>query len=454
MAIQSINPATGELIKTFQPSSHDEISLFLSKAETAFTAWKKLTIAQRLVYIKKIADILDSDKESLARVISLEMGRILPDSVAEVSKCADICRFYVENAEKFLAPEHVETGASKSYIEYAPLGVILGIMPWNFPFSQAFRAMIPALAAGNVFFMKPASNVPQCALAIENTLVKSGLPEGVFTNIFMTGGEVNKLIADPRIAAVSLTGSETAGAMVAKAAGEHLKKSVLELGGSDAFIVLEDADIENAVANAVKGRLVNSGQACNSPKRIILTTKIADRFKKSFLEISKKLKVGDPFDPAVNVGPLARPDLVDEVDRQVQDSRAKGAKLLQGGRRMDGAGNFYEVTVVDGVSKGMPLFDEEVFGPVVAFITVSGDEEAISVANDTHLGLSASIWTKDIKRAHYFIDNLHVGLVFVNQLVRSDPRLPFGGVKKSGYGRELGEHGIREFTNIKTIVIK
>lgn len=454
MAIQSINPATGELLQTFKASSHDEVSLLLSKAETAFNEWKKLTVAQRLVYIKKIAEILDGDKEILAKAISLEMGRILPDSVAEVGKCADICRFYVENAEKFLADQHVDTGASKSYIEFAPLGLVLGIMPWNFPFSQAFRAMIPALAAGNVFIMKPASNVPQCALAIESTLVKAGLPEGVFTNIFMSGTEMTKIIADPRIAAVSLTGSEAAGSIVAKTAGEHLKKSVLELGGSDAFIVLEDADIDNAVANAVKGRLVNSGQACNSPKRIILTRKIAERFKKSFLEISKKLKVGDPFDPSVNVGPLARPDLVDEVDRQVKDSLIQGAKLLQGGKRIEGAGNFYEVTVVDDVVKGMPLFDEEVFGPVVAFITVSNDEEAISVANDTHLGLSASIWTKDIKRAHYFIDNLHVGLVFVNQLVRSDPRMPFGGVKKSGYGRELGEHGIREFTNIKTIVIK
>lgn len=454
MAIQSINPATGKLLKTFKPSSHDEITLILSKSEVAFNEWKKRPISERLAYIKKIADILTDTKEELAKVISLEMGRILPDSIAEVGKCADICNFYVENAEKFLANQHVETGASKSYIEYAPLGVILGIMPWNFPFSQAFRAMIPALAAGNVFIMKPASNVPQCALAIENTLVKSGLPEGVFTNIFMAGGEVNRLIADPRIAAVSLTGSEAAGSIVAKTAGEHLKKSVLELGGSDAFIVLEDADIENAVANAVKGRLVNSGQACNSPKRIILTEKISSKFKKLFLEKSVKLKVGDPFDPSVNVGPLARPDLVDDVERQVKDSLNKGANLLQGGNRISGPGNFYEVTVVDNVKKGMPLFDEEVFGPVVAFITVTSDEEAIDVANDTHLGLSASIWTQDIKRAHHFIDNLHVGLVFVNQLVRSDPRLPFGGVKKSGYGRELGEHGIREFTNIKTIVIK
>lgn len=454
MAIQSINPATGELLKTFKASTHDEITLLLAKADTAFNEWKKLTVEQRLAYVNKIADILISEKEALAKTISLEMGRVLPDSVAEVSKCADICRYYVENAGKFLAPEHIETGATKSYIEYAPLGIILGVMPWNFPFSQTFRAMIPSLAAGNVFVMKPASNVPQCALAIENILVKAGLPEGVFTNIFVSGSEVARIIAHPLVAAVSLTGSETAGSIVAKTAGEHLKKSVLELGGSDAFIVLEDADIENAVTNAVKGRLVNSGQACNSPKRIVLTQKIAERFKKSFLDISTKLKVGDPFDPSVNVGPLARPDLVDDVERQVNESLQKGAVLLQGGNKIKSSGNFYEVTVVDKVMKGMPLFDEEVFGPVVAFITVSGDEEAINVANDTHLGLSASIWTKDLKRAHHFIDNLHVGLVFVNQLVRSDPRMPFGGVKKSGYGRELGEHGIREFTNIKTVVIK
>lgn len=454
MAIQTVNPATGKILKTFKPASQTEIERSLRKSEKAFKSWGKLEVADRLKLIKQLADHLEKHKHDHAKLITLEMGRVYSDSVSEIEKSVSICKYYIENAEKFLAEQHVPTEAAKSYVEYAPLGVILGIMPWNFPYSQAFRAVIPALIAGNVFVLKPASNVPQCALAIESLFTSAKFPSGVFTNIFVEGAEVSEIIKDNRISAVTLTGSEAAGAAVAKLAGEHLKKTVLELGGSDAFIVLEDADIDAAVTQAVKGRLMNAGQACNSPKRIILSHKIAAQFKKLFLEKAEKLKVGDPMDEKTNVGPLARPDLIEVLERQLKDSVKKGAKVLHGAQKIKGPGFFYEVTVVDNVKKGMPLFDEEVFGPVVSFITVKSDAEAIQAANDTHLGLSASVWTRDIKRAHHFIDNLHVGLVFINQVVRSDPRLPFGGVKKSGYGRELGEHGIKEFTNIKTVVIK
>ena len=454
MAIQTVNPASGKVEKIFTPTTFKEIDLGLEKAKEAFKSWSRLTVAARLAYIERLSDYLLKNRDELGKLVTLEMGRVYADSVSEITKAIGICKYYIENGEKFLTEQHIPTEAAKSYVEYAPLGVILGIMPWNYPFTQAFRALVPALVAGNVFVLKHASNVPQCALAIAEMFEKTGFPNGVFTNFLIEGGAVSKIIEDDRVAAVTLTGSEAAGSKVAELAGRHLKKTVLELGGSDAFIVLEDADIESVVEQAVKGRLMNAGQACNSPKRFILSDKIARQFIDLFVEKSRALKVGDPMDPDTNVGPMARPDLVDLLDDQVHDSVKKGARLLLGGKRIAREGYFYEVTVVDQVRKGQPLFDEEVFGPVVSIIEVKSDEEAITAANDTHLGLSASVWTKDIRRAHHFIDNLHVGLVFVNQVVRSDPRLPFGGVKKSGYGRELGEFGIKEFTNIKTVVIK
>lgn len=454
MAIQSVNPATGKVLKVFKATSSEDVEKSLYKAKVAFAVWGKLRVEERVRYVEQIVGFLEKRKTELGKLITLEMGRVYADSLAEIDKSISICKFYVENGEKFLQEQHVPTEASKSYVEYTPLGIILGIMPWNYPVTQVFRALVPAIVAGNVFVLKHASNVPQCAMAIEELFREAGFPEGVVTNLFIEGKDVGTIIADDRIAAVTLTGGEAAGSKVAELAGKHLKKSVLELGGSDAFIVLEDADIDAAVASALKGRLTNAGQACNSPKRIILSYSIAGQFKSRFVEESKKMKVGDPMDPETNVGPMAGKEMVDLLEGQVHNTIKKGAKLLQGGKRIKGQGFFYEVTVVDEVKKGMPLFDEEVFGPVVVFTTVQSDEEAIEVANDSHLGLSASIWTKDVKRAHHFIDNLHVGLVFVNQVVRSDPRLPYGGVKKSGYGRELGEHGIREFTNIKTVVIK
>ena len=454
MAIETINPTTGNIEKTFKPTSSTQIEKKLSHAAKAFPLWSQLPIAKRITYIKKLTSSLEKNKESLAKLITLEMGRIYTDALAEIGKCIAIGTFYIHNSERILSEQHIPTEAAKSYVRYDALGVILGIMPWNYPFMLSLRSIIPALIAGNVFVLKHASNVPQCALALENIFAEIGFPNGVFTNLLIEGGKVTPLIEDDRIAAVTITGSETVGALVAEQAGKQLKKTVLELGGSDAFIVLEDADIKETVKQAVKGRHTNAGQACNSPKRFILSHNIAKEFTTLFVEESKKLIVGDPFDEKTNVGPLAGEKIREEIHRQVTQSVSKGARILHGGKKHPGAGFFYEVTVVDQVKKGMPLFDEEIFGPVSSLITVKTDEEAIKIANDTHLGLSASIWTKDIKRAHKFINNLHVGVVFVNQVVRSDPRLPFGGVKKSGYGRELGEFGIKEFTNIKTVVIK
>jgi len=454
MPIQTVNPTTGKIEKVFKPTTPLQITKKLEQAKKGQHVWKTMKIAKRLTYIQKIVRYLQKNKVQLAKLVTKEMGRAYKDSLAEIDKSISICEFYVQNGEKFLQEYHVPTESSKSYIRYDPLGVILGIMPWNYPFTQVMKPLIPVLVAGNAFVLKHASNVPQCARAIEKMFAELDFPPGVFTNLLLEGKEIEQVIADDRIAGVTLTGSEQTGARVAEVAGKNLKKVVLELGGSDAFVVLEDADIEKTVTQAVKARFLNAGQTCNSPKRFILTHKIAKQFTDLFLEQVAKLKVGDPFDPQTDVGPMAQEKLYDKVEKQINDSLKKGARLLHGGKKMKRPGFFYEITVVDKVKKGMPLFDEEVFGPVSSFITVKNDAEAIRVANDTHLGLSASVWTQNLDRAHTFIEQLHVGLVFVNQSVRSDPRLPVGGVKKSGYGRELGEFGIKEFTNIKTIVIK
>jgi succinate-semialdehyde dehydrogenase/glutarate-semialdehyde dehydrogenase len=454
MAIQSVNPATGKITKTFKPENAVEVDKKIQQADKAFSKWKKKTVKERVELIAKLADHMVKNKEEYAKVVTEEMGRPYKDSVSEMEKSAKICKYYIENGEKFLAPEEVKTEATKSYVQYDPIGVILGVMPWNYPFAQAFRPAIPALISGNTFILKHASNVPQSSLLIEEAFKKSGFPEGVFTSVLIEGASTEQLIADDQIAAVTLTGSEAAGKQIAALAGKHLKKTVLELGGSDAFIVLDDADIEEAAKIAVKARAVNGGQSCNSPKRFIVHEKIADKFTKIFLEEAKKLKVGDPFNPDTNIGPVAREDLLEHLHWQVHESLRHGARLLLGGEKIEGEGFYYKFTVVDQAKKGMPVFDEEVFGPVAVISEVKSEDEAIEVANDSHLGLSASVWTKDIKKSEKFIHNLHVGLVFINQPVRSDPRLPYGGVKKSGYGRELGIHGIREFVNIKSVVIK
>lgn len=452
--IQTVNPATGKVEKTFDPLTQPEIEKKLQKAADAFTIWRRTPIKKRLALMQKLVDHLHEHKEQYAKLATLEMGRPLKDSINEIEKSISLCNFYIKNGKKFLKDEHITTEASKSYVQYDPLGVILGVMPWNYPFTQVFRPMIPAIIAGNTFVLKHASNVPQCSQAIEKMFITCGFPKGVMTNLLIEGKNIESVIADPRITAVTVTGSERTGSSVASIAGKHLKKSVLELGGSDAFIVLADADIENTVKQAVKARTTNAGQSCNSPKRFILHEKIAQEFTELFVKEVKKLKVGDPLDPKTDIGPITRNDLRTVLDKQVHDSVKKGARLLHGGKELDREGFFYEVTVVDNVKKGMPLFDEEVFGPVAAITTVRTDDEALNVANDTHLGLSASIWTKNPKQVHHFTHELHVGLVFINQAVRSDVRLPYGGVKKSGYGRELGRFGIQEFTNIKSVVIK
>jgi succinate-semialdehyde dehydrogenase / glutarate-semialdehyde dehydrogenase len=452
--IQTINPATGKIEKTVTPHTKKEIEQKLAHSIQTFHKWKRLSVQDRAAYIKRLAAHLEKNKEIYASLATKEMGRPFNDSIGEIEKSISICSYYSKNAKKFLKAEHVPTEYAKSYVQYDPLGVILGIMPWNYPFTQVFRCMIPAILAGNTFVLKHASSVPQCSQAIEAMFDRCKFPGGVMTSLFVEGKDIASVISDDRIAAVSVTGSEKTGSTVAGIAGAHLKKTVMELGGSDAFIVLEDADIDLTVKQAVKARFLNAGQACNSPKRIILLKKIAKEFTKAFVAEIEKLKVGDPMDPATSVGPLARKDQRDLLDRQVTESIKKGARVLHGGKKIEGEGFYYPVTVVDHVTKGMLLFDQEIFGPVAVLITVGNEEEALTIANDTRLGLSASIWTRHPERINHLIHELHVGLVFINQPVRSDVRLPYGGVKKSGYGRELGRHGILEFTNIKSVVVK
>jgi succinate-semialdehyde dehydrogenase/glutarate-semialdehyde dehydrogenase len=452
--IQSLNPATGEVIKVFKPDSPQEVEKKLARAFLTYQTWRKKSLNERIKLVKKLGAQLTKNKSYYAGLAMTEMGRPYKDSLSEIEKSISVCNFYAKNAKKFLKEEIIQTEATKSYVQYDPIGVVLGIMPWNYPFTQVFRCMISLLLAGNTFVLKHASNVPQCGIAIEELFDLCKFPKGVMTNLLVESKNVDSVIADDRISAVTVTGSEKTGSIVASIAGKHLKKSVLELGGSDAFIVLADADLEHTVRQAVIARTINGGQSCNSPKRFILHKEIAKEFVDAFVRQAQKLTVGDPMDMHTDIGPIAREDLRDRLDLQVKDSIKKGAKLLLGGTKIKGKGYFYPLTIVTNVKKGMPLFDEEVFGPVAVFITVENDDEALRVANDTHLGLSASIWTAYPERVHHFTYELHVGLVFINQAVRSDVRLPYGGVKKSGYGRELGRYGILEFTNIKSIVIK
>jgi succinate-semialdehyde dehydrogenase/glutarate-semialdehyde dehydrogenase len=383
--------------------------------------------------------------------MTAEMGKPIVEAEAEVEKCAWSATWIADNAARLLADEPIESTGTKSYVRYQPLGVILAVMPWNFPFWQAFRAGLPALAAGNVMLLKHASNVPQCALAIEDVFREAGVPKGVFQTLLIGPGPVAGIIADRRVAGVTLTGSEAAGELVASAAGKALKKSVLELGGSDPFIVLEDADVKTAATVACRARNQNNGQSCIAAKRFIVAEPVADEFEELFSKAVAALKVGDPTDRANQVGPLARPDLVDDLERQVKESISKGAKVLAGGKRLNNGGNFFEPTVLAGVKPGMPVYNEETFGPVAAVIRVRDAEEALRVANDTDFGLGSSIWTKDVERGQMLAERVEAGLVFINGMVASDARLPFGGVKRSGYGRELSEHGIKEFTNIQTV---
>jgi succinate-semialdehyde dehydrogenase/glutarate-semialdehyde dehydrogenase len=453
MPIASINPATGEKLKDFQVFTDDQIEKCLNRAESAFSHHRRQPFEKRAQLMMAAASLLEQEKDELARTITLEMGKLFRAAVEEVEKCARGCRFYAENGERFLEDEAAQTDAARSYVRYEPLGPVLAIMPWNFPFWQVFRFAAPALIAGNVGVLKHAANVPQCALAIEKILCRAGFDEGVFQALLIEANQVERVIVDPRIKAVTLTGSEKAGSAVASTAARQIKKSVLELGGSDPFIVMPSADFEATLNTAVKARTINSGQSCIAAKRFAVADKIYDRFLNQFVQRMRELKVGDPFDETTELGPLATEQILEGVHDQVQKSIALGAKLLTGGNRIHGPGFFYEPTVLVDVPKESPAYREEVFGPVASVFRVRDAADAIELANDSAFGLGASAWTNDPVEQELFASELESGMVFINAMVASDPRLPFGGVKRSGFGRELGAAGIREFTNTKTIWI-
>lgn len=454
MAIATINPATGELLKSFEPLSDSQINEKIRRAAEAFPKFRALTFAQRAHMMREAADILESEKNAIARLMTTEMGKTLRSAVDEAVKCAWVCRYYADRAEAFLADEIIQTNATRSYVRYQPLGIILVVMPWNFPFWQAFRFIAPGLMAGNVGLLKHASNVPQCALKIEEVLCRAGFPEGVFQTLLIGADKVDRILDDPRIAAATLTGSEEAGANVGVGAAKRIKKVVLELGGSDPFVVMPSANFDEAVATAVKARTINNGQSCIAAKRFIIAESIADRFEREFVARMQALRVGDPMDEKTDVGPLANPEAVKSVHEAVQNTVQAGARLLAGGKPAEGPGNFYLPTVLAHVPPNSPAYGEELFGPVASIFRVRDLDDAIRVANDSRFGLGASAWTNDPAEQERFINELEAGMVFINQMVASDPRLPFGGIKRSGFGRELSVHGIREFTNIKTVVVK
>jgi succinate-semialdehyde dehydrogenase / glutarate-semialdehyde dehydrogenase len=455
MGIATINPATGELLKTFEPHNDQQIAAKLDLAQQAFEHYRTTSFQQRSGWMQKAAETLEQQKADFAKIMTLEMGKTYKSAIAEVEKCAWVCRYYAEHAAQFLGDVYVETDASKSFIKYQPLGAILAIMPWNFPFWQVFRFAAPALMAGNVGLLKHASNVPQCALAIEEIIQSAGFPKGVFQTLLIGADKIADLITDERIKAATLTGSEPAGASLAAAAGKQIKKTVLELGGSDPFIVLESADLEAAVATATTARMLNNGQSCIAAKRFIVHEAIADKFEKLLLEKYQALKIGDPMQPDTDIGPLATPSILHDLDQQVQTCIQSGAKILIGGEALaDRPGNFYPPTIVTKLSPDSAIAKEEFFGPVALLFRIPNLDEAIKLANATPFGLGASAWTTNSQEQQRLIDEIEAGAVFINGMVKSDPRISFGGIKRSGYGRELGIHGIHEFVNIKTVWVK
>ena len=454
MAIATTNPATGEVIKSFEPLTAQQIEQKLQLAASAFKVHRKTSFAERAQKMMRAAEILEKEKDECAHLMTLEMGKPLKAAVAEALKCAVGCRYYAENAEKFLADEIVETGAKRSFIRYLPSGPVLAIMPWNFPFWQVFRFIAPSLMAGNVGLLKHASNVPQCALKIEDIVRRAGFAEGVFQTLLIGSGPIDGILNDSRIVAATLTGSEGAGIQVGISAARRIKKVVLELGGSDPFIVMPSADLEAAVATAVEARVQNNGQSCIAAKRFIISEKIADEFERKFVKRMQELRIGDPFDDSTQLGPLANADAVTSLDADVKKSVAAGARVLTGGHPLDRAGNFYAPTVLTDIPRESPAYKEEFFGPVASLFRVNSVDQAIQIANDSRFGLGASAWTKDPAETERFINELEAGMVFLNKMVASDARLPFGGVKYSGHGRELAVQGIREFVNIKTVWIQ
>ena len=453
MPIATINPATGETLETFQPLSNSEIEQKLELAVTTFRSERKTPFAERARRMLKAAQILERDKEKFAHLMTLEMGKPYKAAVAEALKCTTACRYYAENAEQILADEVIETGAKKTFIRYRPIGPILAVMPWNFPFWQVIRFAAPALMAGNVGLLKHASNVPQCALAIERIFLEAGFPPGAFQTLLIGSPQVDAILNDPRVVAATLTGSEQAGIEVGIAAAKRIKKVVLELGGSDPFIVMPSADLDSAVATAVEARVINNGQSCIAAKRFIVHEAIAADFEKKFVTRMKNLRIGDPFDEKTELGPLATASAVKDLDADVQKSIKAGAKLLTGGHKLELPGNYYAPTVLTDIPKESPAYREEFFGPVASLFRVKDIDEAIRLANDSRFGLGASAWTADDRERERFINELESGMVFINKMVASDARIPFGGVKSSGHGRELSANGIREFMNIKTVWI-
>jgi succinate-semialdehyde dehydrogenase/glutarate-semialdehyde dehydrogenase len=454
MPIATVNPSTGELVKSFEALTDSQLEAKIQKAADTFVTYRNVPFAERARKMIKAAEVIESEKENYARVMTTEMGKTYRSAVDEAAKCAWVCRYYAENAENFLADELVETSAKRSYIRYQPLGPILAVMPWNFPFWQVLRFAAPALMAGNVGLLKHASIVPQSALLIEEIFQRAGFPDGAFQTLLIGSAKVDKVLGDPRVMAATLTGSEQAGIEVGIGAAKRIKKVVLELGGSDPFIVMPSANLELATSTAVKARIFNNGQSCIAAKRFIVAESIADKFEQLFAQKMAALKVGDPFEESTELGPMSTPDGVLDLDRDVRKSVEAGAKVLTGGKPLDRPGNFYAPTVLANIPVDSPAYKEEMFGPVASVFRAKDVDDAIRIANDSRFGLGASAWTNDATEREKFINGLDAGMVFINRMVASDPRIPFGGVKWSGHGRELGAVGIREFTNMKTVWIE
>lgn len=453
MSIETINPATGGLVKSFTEMTKKEVDEIIDNAHDAFLSWRNVPYSERSKLMMNAANVLRERTEEYGKILTLEMGKTIKQAISEVEKCAWVCEYYAEKTEDILKKEFIETDASQSYVQFDPIGVVLAVMPWNFPFWQVFRFAAPALMAGNVGILKHASNVPMSALAIEQIFSLAGFPQNTFKTLLIGSSQVSDVIKNPKVKAATLTGSEHAGKKVAGDCGKELKKTVMELGGSDPFIILADANLDKAIDTAVTARLINNGQSCIAAKRFIVVEGIYDEFEKKFVEKMKNIKIGDPMDDSTELGPMAREDLLEELDDQVKKSVAEGAKLLCGGERLERQGYYYPATVIANIQPGMVAYNEELFGPVASVFKAKDTDDAVRIANDSGFGLGASLWTNDLEKAKELANKIETGSVFINGLVKSDPRLPFGGVKISGYGRELSHYGIKEFINIKTVWI-
>ncbi|MFH0736742.1 MAG: NAD-dependent succinate-semialdehyde dehydrogenase [bacterium] len=454
MPITSINPSTGLTEKEFEEYSPIYVAEIINNVNTQWKQWKNISFIDRGILLKRAASILVEKKEYYGKILTLEMGKTIKQAIAEVEKCAWVCNYYAQNTQNILKNEIITTDASESYVQFDPLGIILAVMPWNFPFWQVFRFAAPALMAGNVCLLKHASNVPQCALAIEEIFFDAGFPKDCFRTLLIGSNQVTDVINNPFVKAITLTGSEFAGKSVASQCGNNLKKTVMELGGSDPFIVFEDSDLEKAAETAVTARLLNNGQSCIAAKRFIIVESVYQQFLQLFIEKMRKIKIGNPLDYDTDLGPIARQDLLSEIENQVAESVHQGATIAFGGNKILSGGFYYEHTILTDVKKGQPAYNQEIFGPVASVIKAKDEEEAIFYANDTNFGLGASLWTNNPEKIKKYIPLINAGSVFVNGMVKSDPRLPFGGINLSGYGRELSHYGIKEFVNIKTVWIK